>query len=74
MQFAFSDILADAWERRRGVLPALEIAVNACAAPWSESGLRASFFKRVRLLTASGALRPGCSFHGFRHTIGTFAR
>lgn len=53
---------------------AIQLAVNLYGRRWTESGFRASFFKRVRDLTEKGLLQPGCTFHGLRHTIGTFAR
>jgi integrase len=56
---------------RRG--DALQIAVNSYGEPWSQNGFRASFFKLVRKLTAEGKLKPGCTFHGLRHTIGAHA-
>lgn len=52
---------------------AVQIAVNSYGEPWSQSGFRASFFKLVRTLTADGKLKPGCTFHGLRHTIGAHA-
>lgn len=64
-------VLADA-KARRG--PAVQIAVTASGSPWTASGFRASFFKLVRKLTAAGAMQPGCTFHGLRHTIATMAR
>jgi len=59
-------------QARRG--DAVQIAVNSYGMPWTESGFRASFFKRIRALRAAGAVRPGLTFHGLRHTIGTGAR
>lgn len=53
---------------------AVQIALNSRGEAWTASGFRASFFKRVRALTKAGKLDPGCTFHGLRHTIGTFAR
>jgi len=71
----FKAILDGAQEaHRKAATPALQIAVNAFGQPWTESGFRASFFKRVRDLTGKGLLKPGCTFHGLRHTIGAFAR
>ncbi len=67
----FKKIL-DAAKARRG--KALQIAVTSTGTPWSESGFRASFFKRLRNLRDSGAIKPGCTFHGLRHTIGANAR
>lgn len=52
----------------------MPLALNSYGEPWSASGLRASFLKRVRALTEAGALQPGCAFHGLRHTIAAFAR
>lgn len=60
--------------RRKYKVPALQIAVNAYGQPWTASGFRASFFKRVKKLELTGKLKPGCTFHGLRHTVGTFAR
>jgi integrase len=71
----FKAILDGALEaQHRAAIPALQIAVNAFGQTWTESGFRASFFKRVRRLTAEKTLQPGCTFHGLRHTIGAFAR
>jgi integrase len=53
---------------------ALQLALNSRGQPWTESGFRSSFFKRIRALTQAGRLAPGCTFHGLRHTIGTSAR
>lgn len=63
-------VLAEA-RAKRGA--ALQIAVNSYGEPWSQNGFRASFFKLVRTLTAAGKLKPGCTFHGLRHTIGAQA-
>ena len=52
---------------------AVQIAVNSYGQPWSQSGFRASFFKLVRRLVAEGKIKPGCTFHGLRHTIGAHA-
>lgn len=71
----FKRILDGAVEgHRKSKVVALQIAVNSHGQPWTASGYRASFFKRVRALTAAGLMKPGCTFHGLRHTIGTFAR
>lgn len=50
-----------------------EIAVNSYGEAWTQNGYRASFFKLVRKLTCEGKLKPGCTFHGLRHTIGSHA-
>jgi integrase len=67
----FKTIL-DAAKARRGA--AVQIAVTSGGSPWSESGFRASFFKVLRDLRDAGAIMPGCTFHGLRHTIATTAR
>jgi integrase len=53
---------------------ALQLALTAGGRPWTASGFRASFFKRVRKLQDAGAIRSGATFHGLRHTIATLAR
>lgn len=71
----FKAILEGAKEgHRKADVPALQVAVNAYGQPWTASGYRASFFKRVRALQKVGLLAPGCTFHGLRHTVGSFAR
>lgn len=55
-------------------VPALQLCLNSRKQPWSESGFRASFFKRVRSLHEDGKVRHGLTFHGLRHTIGAIAR
>lgn len=52
----------------------LQIAVTSSGTPWSASGYRAVFFRLVRRPTAAGQLGEGYTFHGARHTIGSFAR
>lgn len=59
--------------RARRPNSALQIAVNTYGEPWTQNGFRASFFKLVRRLTAEGKMKPGCTFHGLRHTIGAHA-
>lgn len=67
----FRDIIEDA-KAKRG--KAVQIAVTSTGRPWTQSGFRASFFKRVKKLADAGALQPGCTFHGLRHTIGSMGR
>ncbi len=62
----------DAAKERRG--KAVQIAVTSAGTPWTQSGFRASFFKLLRDLRATGAVQAGCTFHGLRHTIGSTAR
>ena len=64
--------MLEAGKANRGA--ALQIAVTRAGTPWSASGYRAGFFRLVRRLTAEGQLGEGCTFHGARHTIGSFAR
>ena len=61
-------VMLEAAKANRG--DALQIAVTSSGTPWSASGYRAVFFR----LTAAGQLGEGCTFHGARHTIGSFAR
>lgn len=61
-------------ERVSKSAPALQLCLNSRKQPWSESGFRASFFKRVRSLHEDGKVRHGLTFHGLRHTIGAIAR
>ncbi len=67
----FKTIL-DAAKEKRGA--AVQIAVTSAGSPWTASGFRASFFKRLRSLRAAKAIQPGCTFHGLRHTIASWAR
>jgi integrase len=62
----------DAAKEKRG--RAVQIAVTSTGTPWTQSGFRASFFKLLRDLRAAGAVQPGCTFHGLRHTIGSNGR
>lgn len=71
VSWTFKAIL-DAAKGRRGW--ALQVAVTSAGTPWTASGFRASFFKLLRALRAAGAIEPGCTFHGLRHTIGSMAR
>ncbi|MDB5448083.1 MAG: hypothetical protein JWQ97_3400 [Phenylobacterium sp.] len=64
-------VLDEARTRRSNT--ALQIAINSRGQPWTESGFRASFFKLIRRLVHEGRLKPGCTFHGLRHTIGSHA-
>lgn len=65
-------IILDEAKNRRG--DCLQIAVTSRKTPWTESGFRASFFKHIRKLVEAGRMKPGCTFHGLRHTIGAGAR
>jgi integrase len=50
---------------------AIQLVTNSRGVPFTESGFRASFFKLIRDLTAQGAVQPGLTFHGLRHTVAT---
>jgi len=47
------------------------ILIGARGKPFTESGLRTSFFRLIRTLVAKEKVQPGLSFHGLRHTLGT---
>lgn len=58
--------------RRRKVLPIdpPTLCVTSRGKPWTESGFRASFFGLMGKLAKKGAVRPGLTYHGLRHTLG----
>ena len=58
--------LLDKTERKGKV-----ICLTSKGTPWTENGLRASFFKLIRKLMAEGKVQPGLTFHGLRHSIAT---
>jgi integrase len=47
------------------------ILTGASRQPFTEGGLRSSFFRLIRKLVQEGKVGPGLSFHGLRHTLGT---
>lgn len=47
------------------------IMVNERDKPYTLNGFRAMFFKRIRALEKAEKIRPGLTFHGLRHTVGT---
>jgi integrase len=63
----------DAAKDQRGQAPCRSPSTST-GTPWTQSGFRASFFKLLRTLRAAGAVQPGCTFHGLRHTIGASRR
>lgn len=65
-------VILDAAVKRGGT--STQLAVTSNGTPWTESGFRASFFKRVRKLQAAGRMRPGATFHGLRYTVVSSAR
>jgi integrase len=67
----FKTIL-DAARAARGAT--VQIATTSTGSPWTASGFRASFFKLLARLKTAGAVGEGLTFHGLRHTIGTWAR
>ena len=52
----------------------VQICATSGGTTWTESGFRASFFKRIRKLVKEGKMQPGCTYHGLRHTIASAAR
>lgn len=50
---------------------AITIAATTNGTPWSESGFNSTFIKAIRRLEREGAVEPGLTFHGLRHTVGT---
>jgi integrase len=58
--------------KRRKVVPMdpPTLTVTSKGRSWTEAGFRASFFKLLRRLEATGQVRRGLTFHGLRHTMG----
>jgi hypothetical protein len=50
---------------------AITIAATTNGTPWTESGFNSTFIKAIRRLEREGAVQPGLTFHGLRHTVGT---
>jgi len=57
------------WLEKRKLVP-LYLCVNSRGRKWTESGMRASFFKIIRELVAGGKVGTGLTIHGLRHTMG----
>ncbi|MBB3065006.1 tyrosine-type recombinase/integrase [Limibacillus halophilus] len=53
---------------------ALTLAVNSRGKAWTEAGLRASWRKLRIALEEKGAVEPGLTIHGLRHTVATFLK
>jgi integrase len=53
---------------------AVQIATTAYGTPWTASGFRASFFKRIGALREAKRLGDGLTFHGLRHSVASWAR
>jgi integrase len=53
---------------------AITLLVNSRGVSWTEDGFRASVFKFLRRLEASGKIEAGLTVHGLRHTCGTLMR
>jgi integrase len=47
----------------------LTLCVNSRGQPWTLDGFRASFFKMLKDLEKEGAIEPGLTYHGLRHTV-----
>nr|WP_321456104.1 tyrosine-type recombinase/integrase [uncultured Cohaesibacter sp.] len=52
---------------RKGTIMCLTTRVTS----WTESGLRATFFKHIRTLKKQEKVQPGLTFHGLRTTLAT---
>lgn len=50
------------------------IATNANGRPWTKSGADHAFARHRAKLEKAGALRPGATFHGLRHSLASLAR
>jgi integrase len=50
---------------------AITVAATTNGTPWTESGFNSTFIKAIRRLERDGAVQPGLTFHGLRHTVGT---
>lgn len=68
---AFKTIL-DGAKAKRG--DRVQICISSRGDAWTASGFRATFFKLIRDLVDEGKMKPGCTFHGLRHTIAACAR
>ncbi len=53
---------------------AVTLCVNTRGRPWTESGFRSSFFKKIKVLAENGSIGTGLTFHGLRHTVATELR
>lgn len=58
-----------AWLDEKKIVP-MRLCVNSFGRAWTENGLRAVFFKKIRELLKTNAVDPGLTIHGLRHTIG----
>ncbi len=66
-------VILDKWMlhlEEQGKPKAITLCVSTRGLPWTESGFRASFFKKIRALIDSGLIGSGLTFHGLRHTVG----
>ncbi|MTK12669.1 MAG: tyrosine-type recombinase/integrase [Clostridiaceae bacterium] len=64
--------ILDAEIKRLPRLPDAPLVINARGTGFTESGLRASFFKVIRKLESADLVRPGLTFHGLRTTLATW--
>jgi integrase len=55
----------DAAARKQAV-----VIVGERGQPFTSNGFQSRFFKFIRKLEAEGAIQPGLTFHGLRHTVG----
>jgi integrase len=47
----------------------ITLCVNSRGQPWTLDGFRTSFFKMLKDLEKEGAVDPGLTYHGLRHTV-----
>lgn len=47
----------------------VKLCVNSRGTPWTLDGFRTSFFKMIKDLEKEGAVDPGLTYHGLRHTV-----
>lgn len=61
-------LLDEARSRRNSPL----VVAGARGASYTASGFRAVFFRLIRKLRKEGKVGPGLTYHGLRHTLGTY--
>jgi len=66
--------IIDAALAQTGGPTTITLCANSRGKPWTESGFRASFFKMIGELEASGRVGDGLTFHGLRHSVATELR
>lgn len=51
---------------------AMTVVVGHRGRSYTEDGFRAMFFREVKRLVDAGKVEPGLTFHGLRHTVGSY--